>query len=276
MKIAFLALALAIGPHAHLFQGRAAGDVVGEFLSHPDEPSKRIEIFWARPAGEGVFPILIYIHGHQEGPRPGAAVYATGDILKREAARGWVAVAVSQPGYGKSDGPPDFCGPRSQRAVIAVIDHFRRQPFVDARRIGLYGYSRGAVVAAMVATRVQDLAALVLGGGIYDLKETLPRLAPGIQQNIEMEAGKSDEAFRARSAMQLAEQIRTPTLILHGEIDDRASAESARRFGARLEKAGTAVKVVIFPATGHGIPPAERAPHVDPFLARYLLASSPR
>src|SRR5262249_51834213 len=182
---------------------------------HPEGASKRIEVYWAKPPGEGRWPVLIYIHGHQEGERPGAAVYVTTPLLKRDARRGLLAVALSQPGYGKSDGPPDFCGPRSQRAVTAVIDHFRRQPFVDARRIGLYGYSRGAVVASMVATTVQDLAALVLGGGIYDLEEALPRLAPGIQQNIKSEAGVSQEAFRARSAMRFASEIRTPTLILH-------------------------------------------------------------
>lgn len=249
----------------------ADNTVRAEFIPDPDNPAKRIEVFWTKPAGDGPWPLLVLIHGHQEGERPGAAVYSEEGALQRYSARGLVAAAVSQPGYGKSDGPPDFCGPRSQRAVIAVVEHLQRQSSIASARIGLYGYSRGAVVASMAATRMPTLAALVLGGGIYDLKETYGRLAAGIQQNIKAEADISDEAFRARSAIHHADRIKAPTLILHGEQDDRATAESARRFGAALEKAGTIVRVVVFPGVGHGIPRPQQAAEVDPFLERYLL-----
>ena len=50
------------------------------------------------------------------------------------------------------------------RAVIAAIEHLRQQSFVDARRIGLFGCRRGAVVSAMVAAQVPDLAAVVWVG----------------------------------------------------------------------------------------------------------------
>ena len=48
---------------------------------------------------------------------------------------GIVAVAVSQPGYGKSDGPPDYCGPVTQEATRAVLAEMRRLPFIDPKRI---------------------------------------------------------------------------------------------------------------------------------------------
>jgi dipeptidyl aminopeptidase/acylaminoacyl peptidase len=250
--------------------------VRNEFIPHPDDPTKRLEIVWTKPAGDGPWPVIVLIHGHQEPERPGAAVYARGAQLDRHSARGFVAAAVSQPGYGKSDGPPDFCGPRSQRAVTALVEYLGKQPFVDANRIGLYGYSRGAVVASMAATRMPKLAALVLGAGIYDLKEMYSRLAEGIQQNIKAEAGTTDEAFRARSAIFHVDRIKAPTLILHGENDDRATADSARRFGAALEKTGTSVRVVIFPGVGHGIPGPQQAAEVDPFLQTHLLKKTSR
>jgi len=92
------------------------------------------------------------------------------------ATRGYVAAAVSQPGYGKSDGPPDYCGPFTQDAVQAAVEFLRRQTFIDPTRIALYGYSRGAIVASMVATKV---AAVVLGAGAYDFFSWLLRAAVG-------------------------------------------------------------------------------------------------
>jgi dipeptidyl aminopeptidase/acylaminoacyl peptidase len=244
--------------------------VHSESLPHPDDPRARIELFWTKPGGEGPWPVLLLIHGHQEGERPGARAYVDGGALARFAAIGVLAAAVSQPGYGKSNGPPDFCGPRSQRTVTAAVRHLRLQPFVDGKRIALFGYSRGAVVAAMAAAELPDLAGLVLGAGIYDLKETYPRLAAGIRANIDREAGTSDEAYRARSPMFHVQRIKAPTLILHGSDDDRAAASSAKTFGAALQKAGTAAEVVIFPATGHGIPPAQQRAEWEPFLRRHL------
>lgn len=43
--------------------------------------------------------------------RDGGESYVKVGRLGMMAARGYVAAAVSQPGYGNSDGPPDFCGP---------------------------------------------------------------------------------------------------------------------------------------------------------------------
>lgn len=241
-----------------------------ELLVHPNDVGKHVELFWSKPAGDGPWPALILIHGHQEGERPGAKVYVDRGTLERFAAHGLVVAAVSQPGYGRSDGPPDFCGPRSQSALVAAIGHMRKQAFVDPRRIALFGYSRGAVVAAMVASQVKDLAALVLGAGIYDLKETYPRLNRRVQQNIDREVGSSRRAYWIRSPIFHVRRIQAPTLILHGEQDDRASFESATTFAAALKKSGTSVRLVIFPGVDHGIPPAQQASEWLPFLQQHL------
>lgn len=271
MNVKRLALALLLYAGSAGLLALQQAPVRTELVAHPADPGKRIEIAWARPAGEGPWPVLLLVHGHQIGERPGAKMYVDNGTLEQYASRGMLAAAVSQPGYGRSDGPPDFCGPRSQQAVIAAIAHLRSLPFVDARRVAVFGYSRGAIVAAMVSSQVPDLSAVILGAGIYDLKETFGRLAPDIQANIGREAGLADEAFRARSAIHHVELIKAPTLILHGELDDRASSASARRFGSALEATGTTVRVVVFPGVGHGIPRVRQDAEVNPFLEKHLL-----
>ena len=186
------------------------------------------------------------------------------------AAQGYVAVAVSQPGYGKSEGPPDFCGPFTQDATLAVLEHLRGKPFVDPGRIAVFGYSRGAIVAAMVATRDPRLAGVVLGAGAYDFSTYYPGPFRGININIQREAGTSAEAFRARSALHQADRIRAPVLILHGERDERIPVAQARAFAERLAAAGVPVRLRVFPNAWHGIPLDDLHREVDPFLARVL------
>lgn len=62
--------------------------------------------------------------------------------LQQLVARGFVAAALSQPGYGNSDGPPDFCGPFSQQAALDALHLLRSQPFAQSeviRNLALYG-----------------------------------------------------------------------------------------------------------------------------------------
>ena len=83
------------------------------------------------------------------GKRPGGRLYVMRRHLDRMVARGYVAAAVSQPGYGASDGPPDFCGPFTHKAVLAALAFLRTKSFVKADKIALFGYSRGAIVAGV-------------------------------------------------------------------------------------------------------------------------------
>lgn len=255
-----------------------AQEVRHEFLPHPDHPNRRVEYFWTAPEGEGSWPAMLYVHGHQFPERPGARRYLDPPLLERTAAQGFVAAAVSQPGYGESDGPPDFCGPLSQSAVRRVLAELRRNPLVDKSRIVVYGYSRGAITSSMVAAQEPELAGVILGGGVYDMQDAYDRLGEmppgegGIKENIRNEAGATPEAFRQRSILLSGQLIRVPTLILHGEKDPVAFVDQARRLERRLREAGTPVTLVVFEGVEHGIPRDQRAPHVQSFLKKYVLS----
>ena len=214
---------------------------------------ERIETIWAKPAGAGRFPLLVLIHGYQGGARPGARYFLARSRLQR-LARDWgvVVVSVSQPGFGNSQGVADFCGPRTQRAVLAAVEHFVRTPFVDRARVALMGFSRGAIVASMLATREHWLAAVVLWSGFYDLASFYQRNGvPGVRVNIDREAGTTQDAFRERSALAHADRIRTPTLILHGGRDPRGGVAGARQLGARIAANGMLSSVIVYPDEKH-------------------------
>jgi dipeptidyl aminopeptidase/acylaminoacyl peptidase len=235
-------------------------------LPHPQDASKQVEVLWTTPRDQGPWPAVLFIHGHQERFRPGGEAFVTNGRLGLMASRGYVAAAVSQPGYGHSDGPPDFCGPYTQAAVMKVIDFLRQMPVVQPQHVALYGYSRGAIVASMVATQDPQLAAVVLGAGAYDFSRWYPTPVPGINANIEREAGTSAEAFRARSAIVHVERIKAPILILHGAQDERVPVQQAQAFVEQLRAKGMAVTVKMFPHAKHGIPIDDQDREISPFL----------
>jgi len=248
-----------------------------EFISHPDSPEKKVEYYWNAPKGKGPWPLLVYLHGHQEGTRPGGKDYVDWGVLKGNAELGYVSVAISQPGYGASDGPPDFCGPFTQHAVTAVIDEFKKKKFIDPKKIGLQGISRGAIIAAMIAVSDPSLAGAVLISGFYDLQSSMEKLKSsesphlkGMLKNIEAEIGKDADRYSVRSALSHAGKIKTPLLILNGEDDDRTDPQQALALAAELSKRGVYSKAVIYPKTGHAIPLDARSKEVIPFTRQYI------
>lgn len=227
----------------------------------------RVELFQARASDQRNGAIL-FVHGNQGGLLLGGREAVDDGSLVRFSSRlGVTAAAVSQPGFGASDGPADFCGPTTQQSIVAALEFLRQQPSVDPTRIVLYGNSRGAVASAMVATKVADLKAIILTGGVYDLRDAYENSSQGLQQTIRKEAGLSDESFLDRSALYHSHNIRSEILLVHGKYDDRASVDQAERFSEALARAGVPVCLHTLEG-GHRLPREQVTPILRDFLTR--------
>jgi dipeptidyl aminopeptidase/acylaminoacyl peptidase len=248
--------------------------LTSSFIPHPDDRSKRVEYFLKRPSGAGPWPAVLLLHGHQQSPRPGGRDFATWGVLDQLASRGYLAVAVSQPGYGNSTGPADFCGPFTQHAVAAVIAKLRADHEIDGRRLVLEGISRGALVAGLVAAHDSSIGGIVLISGLYDLPEFVSHArsiaARGVVESITAETGGDINALRARSLLYAAQDIRAAALILNGAKDDRTDPAQARRLAAVISQHGGRARAIIYGEYGHQIPPEVRAKEIDPFIADVL------
>lgn len=240
-------------------------------IAHPDDRNAQIEYFVEQPAGKGPWPTIIFLHGHQGAiQRIGGRAFVDWGVLSRFAGRGYLAVSVSLPGYGHSDGPEDFAGPYTQHAVSGVIARLEADHLARPDRLLIQGTSLGAVTAALVGERDQAIAGLVLISGLYDLPAFLthPRTdaARSIRAVAASQTGGSESALKARSALPYAARIHAPTLILNGARDDRTDPEQARRLGAAINAAGGHATVHIYPDFGHEIPVAAREAEIDAFI----------
>lgn len=253
----------------------------GRSIPHPDDASRRVEYFVEAPEGEGPWPMVLLLHGHQDGDRPGGADFERWGVLQTLAERGYLAVAVSQPGYGHSDGPADFSGSFTQHAVSGVIEALRADGLASPGRLVIEGISRGALTAGLVAAQDTSVSGLVLISGVYDLPAYVadPRPSPAqsmVIQSILAETGGTAGALEARSVLRVARGIRATTLILNGTEDDRTSPDQARRLACEIVRSGGTARAILYPDYGHRIPVEVRNRDVDPFIDRVLRAETDR
>ena len=264
-----------------------------EMLTDIDDERRQVELLWVAPdEGEGPWPAILFVHGFQppeedEPFAPGAKAmlevpprYPLFEMFRQ---KGFLVGAVSQSGYGNTDGPLDFCGPLSQQAIATAIAALKDHPRVSPDRVFLHGRSRGAVASSVAATRDLGIAGVILESGVYDLKSEHTDLLTRqkephhyIAANIELEAGITDEAFIARSVLLTSRSIDVPTLIIHGTEDGNVPATHAVRLNEHLKQRGADVQVVLFEGEGHHVAPEKTAPVIEAFIARALGATTDR
>lgn len=273
LSCAAVSASLACSPQSHVID-RAAPQTI----PHPDDPAGTIEFFVRKPTGIGPWPAVVFLHGHQERIRPGGRDFVEWGVLDRFAERGYVAVAVSQPGYGNSSGPPDFSGPFTQAAVSAVLAYLRSDGSVAGDRIVIQGISRGAIVAGRVAARDPAIAGIVLISGVYDLPRYVGHSRQGEQsarrtsvlRAIAAETPGTPGALKERSVLDVATSIRAAALIMNGEQDDRTDPSQAEGLAQAIRSNGGSARAIIFPGLGHHIPPEVRDKEIDAFVDELL------
>lgn len=251
-------------------------------LPRSHDSSRKAEVFWMEPSVSKPWPVVIYLHGHTEGEVQGGRVFHAWGALQKASGQGYLALAVSLPGYGKSTGPRDFMGPDSQEAVADVIRWVRRRGDVRPKKVALVGISHGASLAAKVGEQVAGLAGLVLISGVYDLGEMYLRWKgekipehKALAARVELETGMSaagltELAIRERSVLPDPE-IRAPTLIFQGGKDLVTSAPQAELLADKLRRNGVDARAIVYPEEAHHIPVVAREREIDPFLSRVLI-----
>lgn len=230
---------------------------------------KNVEAISFQPQGNGKYPGLLLIPGHGTTARdwlPNGLTFAR---------NGYAGLAVSQPGYGKSEGPGDFVGPYTLKVLTAGYRRLQRESFVDSKRMGIVGYSRGGMAASLLAVQLDDLKAVVLGAGVYDFKKAYDETGlDGIRENMKAETGMTPEAIRQRSSVLQMENLKCPVLILHGEKDVNVPVSQAYLLRDRLTALKKEFEIQIFPDRDHGIGPQNLYKYSLDFLKRKLAGAA--
>ncbi len=232
---------------------------------------KAVEAISFRPAGDGPFPGLLLIPGYQRTARDFVPIGI------RLANQGFACVAVSQPGFGKSDGPPDFVGPKTIAVLTEGYRKLRNEAYVDPVRMGIYGYSRGGMAASLLAVHLDDVKAAVFGAGIYDFQRAYDdSTLPEVRRNMRDEAdGMARAAVIERSSILQMERLKCPVLILHGGRDINVPVSQALLLRDRLNQLHKEFEIKLFPDREHSIGPEVGDLVVD-FFRRKLMPNVPR
>jgi uncharacterized protein len=158
------------------------------------------------PAGNGPFPVVVVCHPH---PQYGGDMdnNVVGMIVRAVMGEGMAALRFNFRGVGRSGG--SYEGGAGERSdVRAALAHAATLPQVDSERVGLAGYSFGAMMAAMAVDASVPALALVAPplGMNTDLKGALA----AYPNPLLLIAGDQDHVCPAAALQDLASSLTGP------------------------------------------------------------------
>jgi dipeptidyl aminopeptidase/acylaminoacyl peptidase len=241
----------------------ALGDTPSGVTTHFVFPSSgsSAEAYLTRPAGPGPFPLMILFHGHTFGSIGGAdTVVPEAEAFASDLC--YAGLAVSLPGYGATEVPPRTDPKITLNVVLDAVSLVKKLPWIDSKRLYLYGYSRGAFFASLLANRLEGIEGVVLQSGAYDLN----RFYQETRWFRSMLNPNREENPKLISILPEVSTWRAPTLVLHGGKDSLVSIQQANLLRDSLEAAHKPYLFVLYPNNGHRLPSEDTRRKATAFL----------
>lgn len=221
----------------------------------------RVQSFLLKPPGfsaQQKYPVLFLIHGGPQGAwgeswsyRWNPQVFATaGFVVVMPNPRG-------STGYGQqfTDEINQDWGGKVYDDLTAVFDHVARQPWADAGRFAAAGGSYGGYMVNWILGHSDRFRALVSHAGVFDL-----RSMAGETEELWFPAWEfggmpwdNPSVYEKWSPSYYVANFKTPTLVIHGELDYRVPVGQGLQLFTALQMRKVPSKLLLYPDEGHWI-----------------------
>ena len=228
----------------------------------------KLEGFLIRPPGFDAtkkYPVKFLIHGGPQGAWGDSWSYRWNAELF--AANGYVVVMINprgSTGYGQAivDGVNGDWGGKPFTDLMEGLDYAEQHyPFIDKGRECALGASYGGFMANWVLGHTDRFKCIVSHDGMFNAESAFGATEEDWFNIWEFRGhpwdyyGKpdSENPFRKWSPSVYAKNFKTPTLVVHGQLDYRLDVSEGFQLFDTLQMLGVPSKMLYFPDEGHWV-----------------------
>jgi len=234
-----------------------------ERLRWPSVDGTSIEGWLTFPYGydakKGPYPLIVTSHG---GPHS-ATGYSFDFKQQYFAANGYFVLDTnfrSSTGYGEAFKWATWgaWGDKDGQDVVSGVDYALAHYPIDAKRVGHTGHSYGGFMTNWLITQYPDrFAAAITGAGITNWVSDYGTADIYRTKETEFFGTPWEPAARGRmikqSPLTYAGAVKTPTLFIHGEVDQRVPYEEGEQMYFALRRRGVPARMIQYAGQPHGI-----------------------
>jgi len=225
-------------------------------------------------------PFLLNPHG---GPT-GASLNSFTGTVQVLAANGF---AVLQPNFRGSTGKglafaaanKNNWGKGDYEDCMTGVDAMIAAGIADPDRLGAFGWSYGGYMTFWILTQTDRFKAVSPGAGLSNIYSMYSQ--NDIQRYLrwfysDKAPWDATDLYWDRSPMKYVKNVKTPTMIMHGQVDTRVPIAQAQEFYMALKEMKVPVEFVVYPRENHGFTEPrhqmDRVRRYVKFFAKYLNA----
>ena len=210
------------------------------------------------PGTTGPGPLLLDVHG---GPHNAWNPTFDGMHLYHQvlAAQGWTILFLNprgSDGYGEAfyTAVVEGWGTADLDDFLAPVDALVAEGLADPDRLAVTGYSYGGFMTCWLTSRTDRFAAAIAGGSVTNQVSLFGSSDLGLFLGDLELGGRPGDAARKleeHSPITYVGAVTAPTLLLHGERDDRCPIEQAEQWFAALRAREVPTRMVRYPGGSH-------------------------
>jgi dipeptidyl-peptidase 4 len=218
------------------------------------------------------YPVIVYVYG---GPHAqmitDSWLGGGGYFLQFLATQGYVVFTLdnrgsSNRGFAFESIIHRNLGQYEMNDQMVGIKFLKEQPWVDADRIGVHGWSYGGfMTTSLMTTHAETFKVGVAGGPVIDWK--LYEIMYGERYMDRPE--ENAEGYEASSLLNKAGNLKGRLLIIHGAIDPTVVWQHSLQFLNASIKAGTQVDYFVYPNHEHNVRGMDRL-HLETKIFQYF------
>jgi dipeptidyl aminopeptidase/acylaminoacyl peptidase len=225
-------------------------------------------------------PFLLNPHG---GPT-GASINNFSGTVQVLAANGF---AVLQPNFRGSTGKglafaqanKNTWGKGDYEDCMTGVDAMIASGIADPDRLGAFGWSYGGYMTFWILTQTDRFKAVSPGAGLTNIYSMYSQTDIHRYLNwfyTDKAPWNAQDLYWDRSPMKYVNNVKTPTMIMHGQVDTRVPIAQAQEFYQALVERKVPVEFVVYPRENHGFTEPrhnlDRVRRYVKFFAKYLNA----
>jgi dipeptidyl aminopeptidase/acylaminoacyl peptidase len=203
------------------------------------------------------YPMALLIHGGPQGAWLDSWGYRWN--FQMWAARGYVTVMINphgSTGYGQAftEEISGDWGGAAYEDLMKGVDHVIKLGYVDPNRMGAAGGSYGGYMVNWILGHTDRFKALVSHAGVYNLTSMYATEELWFNEwEFKGTPWDNPELYTKWSPHLSAKNFKTPTLVVHGELDYRVPVGEGLQLFSTLQRKGVPSKLLYFPDEGHWV-----------------------
>ena len=234
-----------------------------ESFQFPGANNESVEGFILRPPGfdsTKKYPLKFLIHGGPQGSWGNSWSYRWNPQLFA-ATGNYVVVMINfhgSTGYGQkfTDSISGDWGGKPYEDLMKGLDYVEKTyPFIDKNREAALGASYGGYMANWVLGHTDRFKCIVSHDGVFNTESAYGTTEELWFTEWEFKGPpwKNRELYRKWSPHLFAEKFKTPTLVVHGQLDFRLDVGEGFQLFTTLQRLNVPSKMLYFPDEGHWV-----------------------